>query len=123
MGRRTSRPLSRPIISIEGIFDNLEGSSCFSTIDLSRGFYQLHMETASQDYGTFITPFGSFRWLRMPMGLIGSLNVFQSLMEKVLNGLMWNFTFHYFDDCLAQSRNIWSSLAKFIKSSRTPTSG
>ena len=86
-----------PIPSIEEIFDSLEGSCYFSTIDMSWGFYQLPMEEASQDYTAFSTPFGSFKWLRMPVGLTGSPNTFQSLREKVLVGLTCKFTIPFFE--------------------------
>ena len=96
-----------PIPSIEEIFDTLEGSKYFTTIDLSWGFYQLPMAEESQDYTAFSTPFGSFKWLRMPMGLTGSPNTFQSLMEQVLVGLTWKTTVPYLDDCI-----IFSSTAE-----------
>ena len=96
-----------PIPSIEEIFDTLEGSEYFTTIDISWGFYQLPMAEESQDYTAFSTPFGSFKWLRMPMGLTGSPNTFQNLMEQVLVGLTWKTTVPYLDDCI-----IFSSTAE-----------
>ena len=48
------------IRSIEEIFDTLEGSSFFSTIEVSAGFYQVPMDTTSQKFTAFSTPFGSF---------------------------------------------------------------
>ena len=90
--------------SVEEFFDNLEGSCYFSTIYMSKGFYQLPLETSSQDYTAFSTPFGSFKWLLMPKGLTGSPPVFRSLMEKVLVGLTWKSTVPYLDDCLFFSR-------------------
>ena len=87
-----------PIPSIEKIFDTLQGSAYFTTIDMSWGFYQLPMEPKSQNYTAFSTPFGSFKWLRMPIGLTCSPNTFQSLMEHVLVGLTWNITVLYLDD-------------------------
>ena len=71
---------------------------------MSWGFYQLPMEEASQDYEAFSIPLGSINWLRMPMGLTGSPNIFQILMEKVLLGLSWKFTIPYWDDCINFSR-------------------
>ena len=71
---------------------------------MSWGFYQLPLETSSQDYTAFSTPFGSFKWLVMPMGLTGSPPVFHSLMEKVLVGLTWKSTIPYLDDCIIFSR-------------------
>ena len=93
-----------PIPSIDEIFDTLQGSAYFTTIDISWGFYQLPMEPKSQNYTAFNTPFGSFKWLRMPMGLTGSPITFQSLMEHVLVGLMWNITVPCLDDCIIFSK-------------------
>ena len=84
-----------PIPSIEEISDTFQGSAYSTTVDMSWGFYQLPMEPKSQIYIAFSTPFGSFKWLGMPMGLTGSPNTFQSLMEHVLVGLTWNITVPY----------------------------
>ena len=73
-------------------------------MDLSWGFYQLPMEPESQNYTAYSTPFESFKWLRMPMGLTGSPKIFQSLMEQVLAGLTWNVTVPYLDDCIIFSK-------------------
>ena len=67
---------------------------------MSWGFYQLAEELASQEYKASSTPFGTFMWLRMLMGLTGSPNTFQSLVQKVLMILIWNFTLPYLDDCI-----------------------
>ena len=96
----------RPLLSVEEIFDTLQGSCYFSTIDMSWGFYQLPLKRSSQDYTAFSTPFGCFEWLVMPMGLTGSHPVFQSLMEKVLVGLKWKSTIPYLEDCILFS-NCW----------------
>ena len=58
------------------------------------------MEESSQDYTAFSTPFGSFKWLRMPMGLTGSPPTFQCLVEKVLVGLTWKICVPYLDDII-----------------------
>ena len=58
------------------------------------------MAEESQDFTAFSTLFGSFKWLRMPVGLTGSPNTFQSLMEQVLAGLTWMTTVPSLDDCI-----------------------
>ena len=89
-----------PLPSVEEFFDTLEGSCYFSTIVMLWGLYQLPLETNSQDYTAFSTPFGSFKWLVMPMGLTGSPPVFQSLIEKILVGLTWKTTNPCLADCI-----------------------
>ena len=62
------------------------------------------MDTTSQNFNAFSTPFGSFKWLRMPMGLTGSPNTFQNLMENILVGLTSKSCVPYLDDCIIFSR-------------------
>ena len=68
------------------------------------GFLPAPFRKGSQDYTAFSTPFGSFKWLVMPMGLTRSPPVFPSPMEKVLVGLTWKSTIPYLDDCIIFSR-------------------
>ena len=58
------------------------------------------MDDKSQDYTAFSTPFGSFEWFRMPMGLSNSPPTFQSLMETVISTLIWKTVVPYLDDCI-----------------------
>ena len=102
-----NKPSIGPIPSIEEVFDTVEGSEYFTTIDLWWGFYQLPIEEGSQDFTAFSTPFGTFKWLRMPMRLTGSPNTLKSLTEQVLVGLTWKTTVPYLDDCI-----IFSSTAE-----------
>ena len=92
-----------PIPSIGEIFDTLEGSACFTSIDMSAGFYQVPREESSQDYTAFSTPFGSLKWLRMPMGLTGNPPTFQCLVEKIFVGLTWKICVPHPDDIIISS--------------------
>ena len=47
---------------------------------------------------SFVTPFGKYEYLKVPFGLAQAPSYFQSLMNKVLNGL--NFTLAYLDDII-----------------------
>ena len=89
-----------PNPSIEEIFDILEGSEFFTMIEISWGFYLLPMAEESQDRTAFDTLFGTFKWLRMPLGLTVSPNTFQSLMEQVIVGLTWKTSVPFLDDCI-----------------------
>ena len=93
-----------PIPSIEENFDTLQGNAYLTTIDMSWGFYQLAMEPKNQNYTACSTLFGSLKWVRMPMGLTGSPNTLQSLMEDVLVGLTWNITVPYLHDRIILSK-------------------
>ena len=90
--------LTWPIPSIEEKDDTLEGIAYVPSIDISAGFYQVPVEKSSQDCTVSSTPFGSFKWLRMPVGLTGSPPTFQCLVEKILVGLTWKICVAYLDN-------------------------
>ena len=71
-----------------------------SSIDLSSGFFQMGISPESTNYTAFNTCFGTFKFLRLPMGLKTSPNSFQLLMDKVLRGLKFKTCLCYLDDVL-----------------------
>ena len=93
---KTSWPLPR----ISDILASLEGSSFFSSLDLATGFHQMEIEEEDQYLTSFITPFGLFKWKRMPMGLCNAPGAFQRLMEIVLTGLTYDIVLVYIDDII-----------------------
>ncbi|CAC5356092.1 unnamed protein product [Mytilus coruscus] len=69
-----------------------------TSIDLSSGFFQLPISKESQRYTAFNTCFGTFKFLRLPMGLRSSPASFQLLMDKVHKGLTFKSCLCYLDD-------------------------
>ena len=64
------------------------GSTIFSTLDLTAGFWQMLLETSSLPYTAFMVPGqGQFQWVTLPMGLLGCPASFQRMMEAVVKGL------------------------------------
>ena len=45
------------------------GKSVFSLVDLEDGFHQMHLEPSCCHLAAFITPFGVYEWLVLPMGV------------------------------------------------------
>jgi transposase InsO family protein len=78
------------------------GSSLFTTIDLTAGFWQMLLEPKSRPYTAFTVPGkGQFQWVTTPMGLLGAPASFQRLMEKVVQGIQNVLV--YIDDLLLHS--------------------
>ncbi len=64
------------------------GSTIFSTIVLTSGFWQMMLNPECRRYTAFMLPgLGQFEWNAPPMGLLGSPGSFQRLMEIVINNL------------------------------------
>ena len=65
----------------------LSGATVFSTLDMCSGFYQVPLDEASGPITTFITPFGRFHFLRVPMGINLGPEEFQGKMLEQFSHL------------------------------------
>ncbi|XP_054259897.1 uncharacterized protein K02A2.6-like [Macrosteles quadrilineatus] len=48
--------------------------------------WQVSLDETSQDLTTFLTPFGRFKFLKLPFGISSAPEIFQQLVNKTLNG-------------------------------------
>ena len=86
LNRATKRPHHR-LITPEEVTHQLSGSTMFSKLDALSGYWCVVLDEESSKATTFNTPFGRYRFLRMPFGWCGSQDVFQKKMDEILNGL------------------------------------
>ena len=82
----------------ETIFSQLAGAKFFSCLDASSAFLQVPLTDRSSKMCTIGTPFGRFRYKRLPFGITSASEVFQKAINKVLQGL--EGVMAYIDDIL-----------------------
>ena len=92
-----------PIPLIRDIFDQLQGATIFSTLDMKSGFHQLPLHPDDQEKTAFVCHRGLFHWTRLPMGLANASQMFQRAMEVVLKGLIGTICMLYIDDIVVYS--------------------
>ena len=73
--------------TIEEIATRLNGAKLFSVFDASNGFWQVELDEESGMLTTFNTPFGRYRWKRMPFGINSAPEVWQRRMREHIEGL------------------------------------
>ncbi len=87
-----------PFPSLDQVFSSVKGAKVFSKIDLTWGFWNLRLDEESAKLCTFVTPWGVFRYRRLPFGVSPAPEVFHRVIADVLQGLPG--VIHYVDDVL-----------------------
>ena len=93
-----------PIPRIQETIDGLSGSKHFTTLDLTRAYYQGFVAEDSQEKTAFCTPWGLYSWKRIPFGLCNAPSVFQRHMENTLRDFRDDFCVPYIDDIIVYSK-------------------
>ena len=101
-----------PMPTAEHLFQKLNGDKYFTRIDLSKGYWQISIPEEDIPKTAFVTPDGSYEFLKMPFGMINSAATLKRAMKKLLNGLD-NVEF-YWDDILVHTRT-WEEHIKALR--------
>lgn len=71
--------------TIDELMINLNGATHFSILDATSGFWNVPLDAESSKLCTFGTPYGRYRFLRMPYGLKSAPEVFQQRFQNIFN--------------------------------------
>ena len=99
-------PDQHPIPRIDDSLDVLQGAKYFSKLDCKSGFWQVKMLEEDIHKTAFCTRKGLYEFTVMPFGLSNSARTFERLMNRVLEGLMFQTVLVYLDDILIFSHTI-----------------
>jgi len=69
------------------IFNRMHGAKHFSFLDATQGFHHVRLSPESTTLTTFNTPFGRYKWLCMPYGLISASEVFHRRMVELFQDI------------------------------------
>ncbi|GJZ79701.1 putative reverse transcriptase domain-containing protein [Tanacetum coccineum] len=94
-----------PLSRIDDSFDQLQGSSVYSKIDLRSSYHQLRVHEADIPNTAFRTQYGPYEFQVMPFGLTNAPSVFMDLMNRVCKPYLAKFVTVFIDDILIHSKN------------------
>ncbi|GKC88284.1 putative reverse transcriptase domain-containing protein [Tanacetum coccineum] len=94
-----------PLLRIDDMFDQLQGSRVYSKIDLRSGYHQLRVCEEDILKTAFRTRYGQYKFQVMPFGLTNALAIFMDLMNRVCKPHLDKFVIVFIDDILFYSKN------------------
>lgn len=102
-----NKAILRPHFSVptaEELFAKIGKARYFCNLDAASGFYQIPLSERSSYLCTMATPWGRFRYLRLPFGLASAPEVYLQAMQEFFGDLPGVFT--YFDDFLVKGETM-----------------
>ena len=106
---------SFPLPQIADALDCFAGSSRFSCLDLTQGFWQIELDESSRAKTAFSTPQGFYEFRRLAFGLCNAPSSFSRAMACCLEGLNWEIALCFLDDIIVFSRTFEEHLTRLRK--------
>nr|ABI34333.1 Gag-pol polyprotein, putative [Solanum demissum] len=94
-----------PFPRIDDLFDQIQGASYFSKIDLRLGYHPLRVRGVDISKMAFRTRYGHYEFVVMSFGLPNAPAAFMDLMNKVFRQYLDTFLIVFINDILIYSRS------------------
>jgi hypothetical protein len=86
-------------------------------LDCFWGYHQIWLRKEDEEKASFITPFGTYCYLRMPEGLKNAGPTFCGMTKAILKEQMERNVFAYVDDIVAASRKKETRIQDLVETS------
>ena len=93
-----------PLKTVEEVVSQMPGAKVFSRLDAVSGFWHVRLDEPSSRLCTFNTPFGQYRFLRLPFGIKSAPEVFQKFISDMVKDI--DGAEAIMDDIIVWGRNL-----------------
>jgi hypothetical protein len=93
-----------PLIRIDKVVEAAAECKIMALLDCFSGYHQIWLCEEDEEKTSFITPFNTYCYLRMPEGLKNASPMFYRMMKAILKEQMERNVFAYVDDIVVASR-------------------
>jgi hypothetical protein len=93
-----------PLPNMEFLLQQVTGSTCISMLDDFSGYNKVLVTEEEKVKTTFITPWETYTYARMPFGLKNAGDTFHRAMDHAFEGLIGKFMVDYQDDLTIHSK-------------------
>ena len=99
---KVTKEFTWPMPKVEDIFSKLNGATYFTTLDLHAGYHHIPLDQSSIPKTAFNSPFGKYKYVKVPFGLAQAPAYFQELMTGILKD--FPFAIAYLDNIIIFTR-------------------
>lgn len=94
-----------PLPLIDEVLERISHAKVFTKLDIRQGFHRIRMHPDSEEYTTFRTRYGSYKYKVMPFGLTNGPATFQRLVNDIFMDMLDEYVTAFVDDLLIYSAN------------------
>ena len=92
-----------PLERVDRVVDDATNSEMLSLLDMFSGYHQVRVRKEDEEKTSFITPFGTYCFVRMPEGLKNAGSTFSRMIAIVLHYQLRRNILAYVDDIIVKS--------------------
>ena len=94
-----------PLPRIDDRLDSLRDAQIFTTLYCNAGYWQVPEAPEDRDKRTFTSYLGTYRCVRMPLGLRNAPATFQRALDIILSGVRWQTCLIYLYEVIVFSKD------------------
>jgi hypothetical protein len=100
---------------IDKIVDSTVGCEMMALLDCFSEYHQIWLRKEDEEKTSFITPFGTFCYLKMPEGLCNARTTFYKMTKAALTDQVGRNILSYIDDIVVASRKKETYISNLVE--------